>query len=82
MIEDRYLSLDRDPLSKEFQEQRIATKSGSDWVSSSTSNGGHSTRGRGRNSTARRGRSLQMIKGMMNQRKRVKRMILMKRLNQ
>ena len=26
--------------------------------------------------------ALQMIKGMMNQRKRVKRMILMKRLNQ
>ena len=69
------------PSKQRIQEQRRATKSGMTGLAHQYPMGGIAPGG-GEELHRQAKEALQMIKGMMNQRKRVKRMILMKRLNQ
>ena len=69
-------------LSKQrVQEQRVATKSGMTGLARQHPMGGIAP-GEGEELHRQAKEALQMTKGVMNQKKKMKRMILMKRLNQ
>ena len=75
-------SLDRGLLRKKPQKQKIPTKSGVTGTAYPHSMGGMAPGGGGGTPPPSAKEALQMIKGMMNQKKKMRRMILMRKLNQ